>query len=219
MTVARARSIARRSRTSRKDSRSQERPGVARIAAVAFLVSTLTAAVVVTSAQAQVAPVDATPVPHVRAEPEVRELVADAARGSQEIRSLIDRLEELDVTVYVRARTFVQTDLDGRVALLAAASGRRYLVIELACGRPRLTQMGTLGHELYHAVEIAEEPSVVDARTLAALYTRIGRRTDYWGGRMMFETEAAADAGLRVRRELFTNSTRVNSTRRRTNGS
>ena len=56
--------------------------------------------------------------------------------------------------------------------------------------------MATLGHELLHAVEIAGEPSIVDALTGDAA----GRRT--------FETEAAADAGQRVRRELLKNSTR-----------
>jgi hypothetical protein len=180
-------------------------------AGFAFLVSTITAAaaaVGVTSAQTQVAPVDGIHVPHVRPEHEVRELVGDAARGSPAIRGLIDRLEALDVTVYVRIRAFLQTDLEGRVALLSANGAHRYLVIELACGRPRLSQMATLGHELYHAVEIADEPSIVDARTLAAFYGRIGRRTEAWGGRQTFETEAAADAGLRARRELLTNSTR-----------
>jgi hypothetical protein len=182
-----------------------------------LLVSAVTAAVLVTPAQAQVAQGDGVP-PHVRPEPEMRALVAGAARGSLAIRGLIDHLEELDVTVYVRQRAFAQTELEGRVALLAATGVHRYLVIEIACGRPRLTQMATLGHELYHAVEIADEPSVVNAQTLAAFYMRIGRRSDYWGGRMMFETEAAAEAGLRVRRELLTNSTRVNTTRR-SNGS
>jgi hypothetical protein len=68
--------------------------------------------------------------------------------------------------------------------------------------------MATLGHELYHAMEIADEPSIMDARTLAAVYLRIGRRTDTWGGRQTFETEAAADGGLRARREPLTNSSR-----------
>jgi hypothetical protein len=174
----------------------------------ACLVSTVIAAVAVTVGADQVAAVDGTPAPHLRPEREVRELVAEAARGSAAIRGLIDRLEARDVTVYVRVRALMQTDLDGRVALLSVRAGHRYLVIEIACARPRLSQMATLGHELYHAVEIADEPSIVDARTLAAFYLRIGRRTDAWGGRQTFETEAAADAGLRARRELLTNSTR-----------
>ena len=177
-------------------------------AGFAFLVTTVVTAVAVTVGAGRVAPGDVTPAPHVRPERELRGLVADAARGSAAIRALIDRLEVLDVTVYVRVRAFMQTDLDGRVALLSVRDGHRYLVIELACARPRLSQMATLGHELYHAVEIADEPSIVDAHTLAAFYLRVGRRTDAWGGRQTFETEGAADAGLRARRELLTNSTR-----------
>ena len=146
--------------------------------------------------------------PHVRPAPELRALVSEAAEGSQAIRALMDRLETLNVTVYIRSATFIYSDLEGRVALLAGAVGHRYLVIELACGRSRLSQMAALGHELYHAVEIANEPSVVDTRTLAAFYGRIGRQTGNAGGRLTFETDAAANAGLRARRELLVNLTR-----------
>jgi hypothetical protein len=164
--------------------------------------------------QAQIAPLDM-PIapndlssPHVRPAPELRALVSDAANRSEAIRALIDRLETLDVTVYIRPVTFIYSDLEGRVALLAGSTGHRYLVIELACGRSLLSQMAALGHELYHAVEIANEPSVVDTRTLAALYERIGRQTGNAGGRLTFETDAAANAGLRARRELLVNITR-----------
>jgi hypothetical protein len=148
------------------------------------------------------------PPPHVRPEHAIRPLVEDAARRSPAIRDLIDQLEALDVTVYIRTRLFTQIDLEGRVALLAMNGGRRYLMIELACGRADLTLMATLGHELFHALEIAREPSVVDAATLAALYARIGMQTGDTVGRQTFETSAAAAAGQRVRRELLTNTAR-----------
>jgi hypothetical protein len=142
--------------------------------------------------------------PHVRPEPGLRELVADAARRSPAIRGLIDGLERLDVTVYIRTRIFPQTDLDGRVALLSSTnSSHRYLVIELACGRSAYTQMATLGHELFHATEIATEPSVVDTRTMAAYYARIGTQTSDSDGKQTFETQAAADAGRRAWREVL----------------
>ena len=149
----------------------------------------------------------ATP-PHVRPERALRGMVDDAAHRSPEIRGLIDRLEALDVTVYIRTRVFDQMNLEGRVALLSAYTGRRYLVVELACGRTGVALMSTLAHELYHAVEIAREPSVVDARSLAALYGRIGVQTGDTIGRQTFETYAAADAGQRARRELLSNAAR-----------
>jgi hypothetical protein len=142
--------------------------------------------------------------PHVRGEGGMQRLVDDAARRAPAIREWIDRLEELDITVYVRARVFTQLDLDGRIGLLSAAAGHRFLLIELACGRSEVSQMATLGHELFHALEIAEEPSVVSAATLADLYSRIGRQTGDTRGLRTFETEAAAAAGVRVRRQLLT---------------
>jgi hypothetical protein len=146
--------------------------------------------------------------PHVRGEGDMQRLIDDAARRSPAIQRWIDDLQELDVTVYVRTRLFAQLDLDGRVALLSVAGGHRYLMIELACGRSTLTQMATLGHELFHAIEIAREPSVVSPDTLADLYSRIGTKTGDRSGLRTFETEAAAAAGLRARRELLTSTTR-----------
>jgi hypothetical protein len=158
---------------------------------------------VTTAANAQ----QATPSPHVRGEGGMQRLVDDAARRSPAIREWIDRLEELDITVYVRARVFARLDLDGRIGLLSAAGGHRYLVIELACGRAELLQMATLGHELFHAIEIAKEPSVVNAATLADFYSRIGTLTGDSRGLRTFETEAAAAAGLHARRQLLSTRT------------
>ena len=160
------------------------------------------------SAEAQ----DRLPPPHVRAEGGMQRLVSDAARRAPAIRDWIDRLQALDVTVYVRARTFTQRDLEGRVALLSVNGTHRYLVIELACGRAELNQMATLGHELFHAIEIAEEPSVVSVTTLGDFYARIGVKTGDSKGLRTFETEAAAAAGLLARRQLLTSTRNGNGT-------
>lgn len=152
------------------------------------------------------------PTPHVRGEAGMQRLVDEAARRSPAIQEWIDRLQVLDVVVYVRTRVFARMDLDGRVSLLSTANGVRYLVIELACGRPALVQMATLGHELFHAIEIAEEPSVVSADTLAAFYSRIGVKTGDGGGLRTFETEAAAAAGVHARRQLLISTRKGNGT-------
>ena len=150
--------------------------------------------------------------PHVRGEDSMQRLIDDAARRAPAIREWIDRLQALDVVVYVRARRLPQVDLDGRVSLLSTVGGRRYLVIELACDRSEITQMATLGHELYHAIEIAGEPTVVSAATLADLYERIGRKTGDTIGQRTFETEAAAAAGLRARHQLLSTTRHGNGT-------
>ena len=143
------------------------------------------------------------PPPHVRPDRPLRPFVEESARRSPSIRALLERLEATDVIVYVRMRAFNEASLEGHVGILTTtASGQRYLVIELACGRIGLTTMATLGHELYHALEIAQEPSIVDARTLAAFYRRHGIETGGTAGRQTFETEGAEQAGRQARREL-----------------
>ena len=145
--------------------------------------------------------------PHLRPDPALRPFVDESARRSPSIRALIDRLEATDVIVYVRMRVFDQTALEGRVGMLTTtAAGQRYLVIELACGRPQVTTMATLAHELYHALEIAQQPAIVDAGTLAAYYRRHGVETGGSPGRLTFETEGAEQAGHQARRELSDNT-------------
>lgn len=146
--------------------------------------------------------------PHVRPVNGLRSLVEEAARRSPEVRTLLDRLEDTDVIVYIRGRNFEDPELDGRVALLAVTNLQRYLVIEISSLKTTIVQMATLGHELYHALEIAREPSIVDIRSLAAHYRRIGEQQGDAIGRLTFETEAAFEAGRRTRRELLVNRTR-----------
>jgi len=152
-----------------------------------------------------------TPPPHVRPQTsDARDLLADAAARSSLVRAMVDRLEHSDVVVYIRHRQFNDSQLNGWIGVLSVIAGRRYLVIELACGRIKFEQMATLGHELHHALEIADEPSIVDARTLAAYYSRVGINTgDHAGGGRTFETVAAQQAGLQVRRDVFTRAMRT----------
>jgi hypothetical protein len=142
--------------------------------------------------------------PHLRPEIALRPLLEQAAQRSPSIRAMIDRLEATDVIVYVRLRQFTRSDLNGRVALLSSRpAGQRYLVVELACGRPDVVTIATLGHELFHALEIAAQPSIVDARSLAAFYATAGEKTGDRQGQLTFETRGAEAAGVQVRRELF----------------
>lgn len=143
------------------------------------------------------------PVPHVRPEKSARALFAAAVDRSQTVRELVDRLDQSNVIVYIRTRVFGVTQLDGRIGFLAASPPHRYLVIELACGRPLFEVMATLGHELRHAVEIADAPSIVDVQSMAAHYERIGFLTSGANPVRTFETDAAVEAGRRAHRELL----------------
>jgi hypothetical protein len=140
--------------------------------------------------------------PHVRAgSPHIRALIDEGARRSPTIRALVDRLGRSDVVVYVRTRDLPRVQLDGRLSFLSGGGGRRYLLVELSSARPRDVQLATLGHELRHAVEIADEPAVTDSHALARFFARIGTHGGGWQ-EQAFETAAAVSAGRQVHHDL-----------------
>jgi hypothetical protein len=89
------------------------------------------------------------------------------------------------------------------VSFMAAAGGRRYLAISVDPKYAGCQLTALLGHELQHAAEIAGEPSVVDARSLAAVYRRIGFASGRWE-QERYESRAAIDVGRQVMRETLT---------------
>jgi len=142
--------------------------------------------------------------PHVRPETrEARALLADLTERSVTVRRLVDQLSHSNVIVYVRHRAFTDTTLDGRIGIVRSDGPNRILIVELRCGRSLVNQLVALGHELQHAVEIAGAAHVVDAPTLAEHYGVIGKRTNSGPGSLTFETDAARDTSIEVRRELL----------------
>src|SRR5437762_12240983 len=96
-------------------------------------------------------------IPHIRPETaDARALLDELIARSPTAHRLVDHLQESDVIVYVRYRWFPTDAINGHIGMAAAHARPRYLIIELACRRTRLQQLETLGHELRHAVEIAD---------------------------------------------------------------
>jgi hypothetical protein len=142
--------------------------------------------------------------PHIRPEDrDGRRFVEEAVGASPTVRDLVEQLQQSDVYVYLRFRAFSEIGLDGRLRFLSAAAGSRFVVIELACIRPRFDQIATFGHELHHALEIAAAPAVVSVATLAAYYQRIGTETIGAAGTRTFETRSARVTANIVRKEVF----------------
>jgi hypothetical protein len=167
----------------------------------------LLAAIAAIAVGATVAAAQDTPCPaaaHVRgASEETAALLRELVDRSPTARELVDRLEHSDAIIYVRFEWFPSATLRGRIGFLTASSSvRRVLVIELASRYTRIEQLSALGHELQHATEIAGAGGVFDAKTLAALYTKIGEPTGRMLGSETYETDAAAAMGRRVRAEL-----------------
>ena len=139
--------------------------------------------------------------PHVRTtERKVIALIDLGLAGSATFRRLVDQLNASDVVVYVALK---QTGRDGLGAYLAhdivVAGGRRYLHIAIETLGTDRHIVARLGHELQHAVEVAQAPDVRDAEALEELFSSLDVRSICKG---CFETAAALKVQADVESEL-----------------
>jgi hypothetical protein len=140
---------------------------------------------------------------HVRAQDSrIRAAIADGVERSPLFRDLVAQLDASNVIVYVQSDRAMPARLQGRLALLSVAGGRRYVLVRIACFLTSTQQISILGHELRHAVEIADAESVVDETSLAAEYRRIGFGSGSLRQGEGFDSRAAIEAGQRVWHEL-----------------
>ncbi len=148
------------------------------------------------------------PDPHVRTLHPCRStLVDEAMRQSPTVHELVDTLEQSDLVVYVRCTFFKDSSITGRLSFLGAVADRRYVVVEIKLHEQHGSQIATLAHELQHAVEVAQAPSIRDTASMAVHYRQIGIAIDRHP--LIFETLAARAVGDRVHRELFSASARA----------
>lgn len=111
---------------------------------------------------------------------------------------LVASINATDVIVYIEAARDLPHTLAGRLVLLPIGRSQRYLRIQVRGDLPSMELISLIGHELRHALEIAEHPSVRDESGMLTLYRRIGHRTSGHS----FDTLAAQNAGRQVRSEL-----------------
>jgi hypothetical protein len=135
----------------------------------------------------------------VRAMQEAGErLLAEGMARSATFRRLANRLERSDVIVYIDVRPDMPAQLGGSLRFIVRSATDRFLRIQVNRAFDRATQVAMLGHELQHAVEVADAPDVSSAGDLRALYHRVGVRT----GPDTYDSVAAQQAGYVVRGEL-----------------
>jgi hypothetical protein len=136
--------------------------------------------------------------------PYLRAVIADATRRSPTFRSLVDRIEQSDVIVYVNCHHFATLSLEGRTYLVPNPSHARYVFVEITCPAPYLSSIAIVAHELRHAVEIASAASAVDIPSLDRLFSQIGFLTcEPDRTRRQYETREAIDTAARVRSEFL----------------
>lgn len=108
---------------------------------------------------------------HVRAiDSRAQEWIRAGAAASRTFRSLLTRLGESDLIVYVEIVDRIVGSAVGQLYFVAAIGGVRYVRIEVVADGDASSMVALVGHELQHAVEVADAPHVRDSKALGMLY-------------------------------------------------
>ena len=126
-------------------------------------------------------------------------VIREGLCASPTLRALADRLDASDLTVHVTVKPFLDRRLSGGLRFLAATSTDRVLLIEIAFGLDRYARIAMLGHELQHAVEVAETAQIRDKEGFRRFYASHGV---VGAIECAYETEAARHAEIAIRHEL-----------------
>ena len=114
---------------------------------------------------------------------------------------LVDALETRLVFVYLRDAQCRNGQPEGCTLLDGQVGTLRYLHVHVNAKVPTRDLTVMLGHELQHALEIAEEATVVDQTSLDAFYGRIGLSNNL--ELQVYETAAALRVARAIRQELM----------------
>ena len=125
---------------------------------------------------------------------------------SARFREIVDTLEASNVIVYIDVRLESHRPVSGGLTFLGEAHGIRWVRATVDSGTAsfirscqdvvRLTSI--LGHELQHALEAAQAPSLLDEREFATWFRAIGVDE----GPHVLDTMAARRTGAQVEAEL-----------------
>jgi hypothetical protein len=123
----------------------------------------------------------------------------DGARRSETFRELLASLDGSDVIAYIEQSHDLPATVHGHLVLAATSGSFRYVRIRIRSMQAPDELIAIIGHELRHALEIAQAPEIQDEASMRAHYERAGTGRSHDLG---FETREAQDAGRRVRFEL-----------------
>jgi hypothetical protein len=130
----------------------------------------------------------------------IRELIRDATARSATFRQTVATIEATDGIVYVEAGTCGHSVRACLVLGLAISGPNRILRVLIDLRKADEDLQGSIGHELTHATEVLSNPAVRSNGAMYNLYAREGSLRV--GG---FETDAAIQAGEKIRAELRVN--------------
>ena len=141
-------------------------------------------------------------------DPRSAQVLKEGAKRSATFRALVNRIEASNLIVYITVSPTMKSALSGALTWMTRAGDFRYVRASITSELPFDQMIASVAHELQHAVEVIEDESVTDERSLAALYKRIGQPSRA-AGASGWETIAAQRTGTQVRRELVAAPTTV----------
>ena len=166
------------------------------------LIALSVACLISTSAFAAV-PDEAWRVARIRPQdPRLADLLRAGVARSATFRAIVNRLEAGNLIVYVSLSPAMKSSLAGKLTWMSRAGAFRYVKATINTEQSADQMIATLAHELQHALEVSGDDTVSDQRSLLELYKRIGRPSGA-GIATGWETVAAHETGLQVRRELI----------------
>jgi hypothetical protein len=130
-------------------------------------------------------------------------LAAALVRGRDEsptFRAIVDQLDESDLIVYV-SRGSLSGQTSASTQLLTWTGGYRYVRVTLELDPDTDVGVAMLGHELRHALELADAPWVNDDGAVLSLYREIGY-SSCTRPTPCYDTLEAVEAGRQVLAEL-----------------
>ena len=127
----------------------------------------------------------------------IRPLIARGLERSATFRELVRAIDSGDSYVYVKEGS-CGPGVRACLVSVTSAESVRFVWVKVDVRTVDAELISLVGHELRHALEVIDEPTVRDDSAMAFLYERIG--THGAGGSI--ETRAAVVTGRRIRKEL-----------------
>jgi hypothetical protein len=131
--------------------------------------------------------------------PRLQRVVTDGLRRSFTFAAIMRALEDSDVIVQLVEMPNLPSSTGARLVLANGASDVRFLRVQVGFSRLGDDMVALVGHELFHALELAAAPEVRSEQQMAAYYQRIGFRS---GHGQQFDTHEARTVERRIHREL-----------------
>jgi len=124
-------------------------------------------------------------------------VLKEASDRSQAFRRLVEIINASDGTVYVEEGQCGQ-GVRACLVTVTMAGANRNLWVKVDTGAADVDLMGSIGHELQHAIEVLSDRTVTSGATMYFFYLKKGSRSQTG----TFETRAAVEAGEAVRTEV-----------------